>query len=181
MGIDPVIFQNVVDNVRAEILPRMPTLKLDPALIAKIAQKVPIFSGMNPAGLIATLAKADPMPLKAGETVFNEGDIGNSFYVLISGEVTVEKRRDGKVVSLAKLGAGECFGEMALVGNEVRSATVRALSDMVAMRFYRELIDADAQGAAIVYRNIARILAGRLGESSVMLADLVTQHKTRTT
>ena len=66
---------------------------------------------------------------------------------------------------------------MALVGSHVRSATVRALRDTVTMRFERDQIDANPQSAHIIYRNIARILAARLDESSIMLADLVIQKK----
>jgi CRP/FNR family cyclic AMP-dependent transcriptional regulator len=178
MAVDPTIFQNVVQNMRAEVLPRPSNIKLDPALIQKIALKVPIFSGMSQSCLMDTLLVAEHFPVKAGDPVFREGDMGNSFYVLIAGEVAVEKLRDGKVVELARLGAGECFGEMALVGNDIRSATVRALSDAVTMRFYRELIDANPESASSIYRNIARILAARLGESSLMLADLVMKQKT---
>ena len=175
MGIDPAIIQNVAERVRAEVLPRTPAsagLKLDPAIIQKIAQKVPIFAGMNQPTLLAMLATGEHFTVGTGEAVFREGDMGNSFYVLIAGDVVVEKLRDGKPVELKRLGPGECFGEMALVGNDVRSATVRALGHVVAMRFYRELIDSNPEGASIIYRNIARILAARLGESSVALADL---------
>lgn len=177
MGIDPAIVQNVAERMRAEVLPRAappaaPALRLDPAIIQKIAQKVPIFAGMGQAALLATLATGEHFAVQTGEVVFREGDMGNSFYVLIAGDVVVEKLRDGRPVELKRLGPGECFGEMALVGNDVRSATVRALGPVVAMRFYRELIDSHPEGASIIYRNIARILAARLGESSVMLADL---------
>ncbi|MEK9802453.1 MAG: cyclic nucleotide-binding domain-containing protein [Curvibacter sp.] len=174
MGIDPAIVQNIAERVRAEVLPARtaPALKLDPAIIQKIAQKVPIFAGMSQACLLATLATGEHFTIQPGEAVFREGDMGNSFYVLIAGEVVVEKQRGGRPVELARLGPGECFGEMALVGNDVRSATVRATAAVVAMRFYRELIDSNAESASIIYRNIARILAARLGESSLMLAEL---------
>lgn len=175
MGIDPTIIQSVADTVRAEVLPRSPSLKLDPAIIQKIAQKVPIFAGMSQPLLLATLATGEHFSVKANESVFREGDMGNSFYVLIAGDVVVEKMREGKAVELVRLGPGECFGEMALVGNDVRSATVRALSHVVAIRFYRELIDSSPESASIIYRNIARILAARLGESSLMLANLATR------
>ena len=75
------------------------------------------------------------------------------------------------------MGTGECFGEMALVRNDVRTATVVALRDSVTMRFERERIDANPASAHMIYRNIARILSSRLDDSSVMLADLVVQHK----
>jgi len=174
MGINPAIVQNIAERVRAEVLPQRaaPALKLDPAIIQKIAQKVPIFAGMSQPCLLDTLATGEHFTVQAGEAVFREGDMGNSFYVLIAGDVVVEKMRDGKPVELTRLGPGECFGEMALVGNDVRSATVRATGPLVAMRFYRELIDANPESASAIYRNIARILAGRLGESSLMLADL---------
>src|SRR5262249_25332512 len=57
-----------------------------------------------------------------GEAVFEEGDLGDRMYAIRRGEVEVV--RDG--VRLALLGAGECFGEMALLGNLPRNATVRA-------------------------------------------------------
>lgn len=175
MGIDPTIIRSVAETVRAEVLTRAPGLRLDPALIQKIAQKVPIFAGMSQPLLLATLATGEHFSVKAGETVFRENDMGNSFYVLIAGDVVVEKVREGKAVELVRLGPGECFGEMALVGNDLRSATVRALDHVVAIRFYRELIDSSPESAAIIYRNIARILGARLGESSVMLTNLATQ------
>lgn len=173
MGIDPLIIQNVVENVRAEVLPAQPTLKLDPALIDKIATKVPLFRALPRQGLLGMLALAEHFPVQRGDVVFNEGDIGNSFYVLISGEVVVEKTVAGKKANLARLEPGECFGEMALVDREVRSATVRALGEIVVMRFYREQVDANPVVAAVLYRNIARILAGRLGASDTLLASLM--------
>lgn len=173
VSLDPAIVQNIAERVRAEVLPRLaPGLKLDPAIIQKIAKKVPIFAGMSEPCLLATLATGEHFSVQAGEAVVREGDMGNSFFVLIAGDVVIEKMRDGKPVELASLGPGECFGEMALVGNDVRSATVRATGQLVAMRFYRELIDSNPESASAIYRNIARILAARLGESSLVLADL---------
>ncbi len=175
MKVDPAIVQIHAENVRAAVIARPTPIKLDPAIVEKIKTKVPIFSGMTPDCLMRTLSVAEYFPVKAGEAVFNEQDIGDSFFVLIAGEVTIEKCRNGKMVELAKLSAGHCFGEMALVGNHLRSATVRATRDAVTMRFYRELVDLNPESAHIIYRNIAHILASRLHESSEMLADLVGQ------
>ena len=165
------------ENVRAEVLPKSGTIKLDPTIVQKIAQRVPVFAGMTPQCLLATLATAENYPVGAGEAVFREGDIGSAFYVVISGEVKVQKHKDGETVELARLGTGQCFGEMALVQNDVRTATVVAIGDSVTMRFERERIDAIPESAHVIYRNIARILASRLDESSVMLAELVVQKK----
>lgn len=172
MKIDPAIVQMSAENVRAEVIARSSALKLDPAILQKIKQQVPIFKGMTPDCLMRTLAMAEYFSVKAGEVLFKEQDIGESFFVLIAGEVRVEKLRNGQVVELARLSAGQCVGEMALVSKQLRSATVRALRDTVTMRFYRELIDTNPESAHIIYRNIASILASRLDDSSVMLADL---------
>ena len=178
MKVDPAIVQIHAENVRAEILTTpAAAMKLDPAIVDKIKRNVPIFAGMPPDCLLTTLAAADHFSVQAGEPVFNEGDIGGAFYVLVAGEVRVEKLRHGTVVELARLGAGQCFGEMALVGSHTRSATVRALRDCVAMRFDSDKIDANDRSAHIIYRNIARVLATRLGESSVQLATLVEKTK----
>ena len=175
MKVDPAIVKIWAENVRAEVIVRPNAIKLDPAIVQKIKQKVPLFAGMTLDCLMRTLAVAEYFPIKAGEVVFNESDIGDSFFVLVSGEVRVEKIRRGKVVELARLTSGHCFGEMALVSNHMRSATVRAVGDVVTMRFYRELVDANSESAHIIYRNIASILAARLDDSSVMLADLMHQ------
>jgi CRP-like cAMP-binding protein len=172
MPVDPAIVKIFAENVRADIIQRPAGLNLDAAIVQKIANKVKVFQGMTPDCLMSTLAMAEHTPHKAGAVVFNEGDIGSSFHVLISGEVIVEKTRGGRTVALAKLTAGECFGEMALVGNHLRTACVRALRDSVTMRFDRERVDAYSDSAHIIYRNIARILSSRLDVTSEMLADL---------
>jgi CRP/FNR family cyclic AMP-dependent transcriptional regulator len=175
MKVDPAVVKFFAENVRADIIVRPAGLNLDAAIVKKIANKVKVFQGMTTDCLMSTLAMAEHIPHKAGEVVFNEGDIGSSFHVLITGEVMVEKNRGGLAVPLAKLTVGECFGEMALVGGHLRSATVRATRDSATMRFDRERVDAYPDSAHIIYRNIARVLSARLDVSSEMLADLVVR------
>lgn len=173
--IDPAIAQNSVENLRAQPLVRPPGRKLDPALVRKIAQRVMVFAGIDESALQTLLARAEHYPLKAGQTVFEEGEIGSAFYVVLSGQVGVHKERLGRVVELARLGPGECFGEMALVRNDIRSASVVALEDTLAVRLDRALLDADPLSAHYIYRNIARVLAARLDLSSVQLAEQAAQ------
>ena len=175
MKIDPAVTRIFAENVRAEVIVRPAGLNLDDAIVKKIAERVKVFKGMSRDCLMSTLAMAEHMQLKAGEVVFNEGDIGSSFHVLVAGEVVVEKTKHGHALELARLGAGECFGEMALVSKHLRSATVRALGNAATMRFDSERVDSYPDSAHIIYRNIASILATRLDESSEMLADLISR------
>lgn len=65
----------------------------------------------------------------AGETVFHEGDPGREMFVVLSGSVEIYRQTEGdKIHSLATLGQGEMFGEMALVAKGRRFASARALA-----------------------------------------------------
>ncbi|MBI3667463.1 MAG: FAD-dependent oxidoreductase [Acidobacteria bacterium] len=61
-----------------------------------------------------------------GEIVFNQGDLGDSVYVIQEGECEVLREKDGKQEQLAILRTGEYFGEMALLSDASRNATIRA-------------------------------------------------------
>ncbi|MGE0025791.1 MAG: FAD-dependent oxidoreductase [Thermoleophilia bacterium] len=71
----------------------------------------------------ATQAHYEP-----GEHVFEEGDSGDSLYMILSGEAEVVKAFDEGAATVGVLGPGEYFGEMALLGHHPRSATITALT-----------------------------------------------------
>ena len=73
------------------------------------------------------------------ETIFREGDLGDSLYIILDGEVEITRDAPGQSdVPLARLGRGECFGEMGLVRQMPRSATVRTVTrvNILAMDHY---------------------------------------------
>ncbi|HET9488157.1 MAG TPA: FAD-dependent oxidoreductase [Methylomirabilota bacterium] len=77
-----------------------------------------------------------------GQTVFREGDRGDWLYVVVNGEVEIAQRAgDGEMV-LRRLGAGDCFGEIALVREGPRTATARCLSRVDILAVDREAFHA---------------------------------------
>ncbi len=87
------------------------------------AQNLYIFEGLSREEVVYFLMMSEAVFLKSGEVVMSEGDTSdNRAYVIQSG--SVEILRGGEVV--ATLGAGSLFGEIALITEEVRTATVRA-------------------------------------------------------
>jgi CRP-like cAMP-binding protein len=76
---------------------------------------------------LRTIAKvAEPVTVKAGTTVCDEGEVGQTFYFIVSGKASVI--RNGRKV--AEIGPGGYFGELALLDRLPRSATVKANEDM---------------------------------------------------
>ena len=67
----------------------------------------------------------------AGETILNQGETGDSGFVVVSGTVEVSVGSGKAPKTLATLSAGDVFGEMSLIDPSPRSATVRALTDVV--------------------------------------------------
>ncbi len=65
-----------------------------------------------------------------GDIVFRQGDLGDNVYVIQEGECDVLRERDGAQELLATLGRGEYFGEMAVLSDQTRNATIRARSTM---------------------------------------------------
>jgi CRP-like cAMP-binding protein len=67
----------------------------------------------------------------AGNVFFNKNDIGEEFYIILKGKIGIYiSDNEGSVLKVSELNCGDYFGEMALLGNKRRTATVHALSDV---------------------------------------------------
>ena len=90
--------------------------------------RCPIFESM-PSGRLTTISQSVTRERYApGELVIRQGEVGDKFYVVHQGEVSVLVDRGGGVGNVATLGAGDFFGEAALLTGEPRNASVRAMT-----------------------------------------------------
>jgi NADH dehydrogenase len=97
-----------------------------------------------------------------GEVVFNQGDLGDSVYVIEKGECEVWREKDGKQSHLATLVAGDYFGEMAVLADVSRNATIRARTalDVVLIRKNDfNLLKTSVPAFGDVFRELARARA----------------------
>jgi len=108
---------------------KMPTLN----------RKVRIFldwalSAVFPADLVEVRTVLESGVLKqhfeAGEIVFYQGDVGDKVYIIQAGECEVLQERDNVLSTVATLGPGDYFGEMAVLSDASRNATIRARTRM---------------------------------------------------
>jgi len=133
-------------------------------------RRVELFSAL-PGGVLATIAgELVSLRASAGTAIFHEGDAGDSFYVLLEGKLSVDS--GGKIV--ATLGPGDCFGEMAVLDRELRSATILVDEDSELYRLDSSAFF-DLIGERIgIARGIIRILCRRWRMSLASLDDAAT-------
>jgi signal transduction histidine kinase len=98
-------------------------------LSKEILRKVPLFEQLAEPDLDRLCSLTRPMPIKSGKVLMEEGAPGDSMYVVVDGDFEVTKRSGKQEVVLGHRGPGEVLGEMSLLDQSPRSASVRALVD----------------------------------------------------
>jgi CRP-like cAMP-binding protein len=110
-------------------------LSIEKVLFLKSA---PLFAAIEGEELAALADIALEHAFQPGEIIFEENQAPHHLYVLVQGKVEVFRRVDSKERSLAYLGEKECFGEMAILDDQPRSASVRAAEPTTVLKIDRE-------------------------------------------
>ncbi|MGA8603811.1 MAG: cyclic nucleotide-binding domain-containing protein [Thermoplasmata archaeon] len=105
---------------------------MDPESVMKQLAAVPLFSGLSKKLLHTLAATAADRTYKPGDVIVRQDEKAIRFYLVVDGKVEVE--RSGKVV--ATLGPGQYFGEMALLDEEPRTASVKATTQARCLVLY---------------------------------------------
>ncbi len=100
--------------------------------------KLPLFSEFAPAQIAMAASRLVPEHYQAGQDVITQGQTGDSFYIIRQGTLEVTVERDGARRRVAELGPGEYFGEIALLLNVPRTASVTAVSNSLVLRLRQE-------------------------------------------
>jgi DNA-binding NarL/FixJ family response regulator len=126
-------------------------------------RRLDFFSQFTDLELVRLLKICHTRKFQAGEILFREGDHGDRLYVLIAGQVHILKRRDGNKEVLATLGVGDCFGEMALVDQEPRSADAEAATECMVIEVNAQIInDINDILALKLFRKMAILVTKKL-------------------
>lgn len=124
----------------------------------KLIEKVPLFSKLSRKGLEDVAHLADELDLPAGKVMAKEGDRGREFFVLLDGVADVKKGDK----SVNKMGAGDFFGEIALVTHMPRTASVTAIEDVRVLVITERDFNALLKRSPEISRGIAEALAERI-------------------
>jgi signal transduction histidine kinase len=92
-------------------------------------RQIPLFADLSGEDLERLYSMAETVSIPAGQLVLREGDPGDSLYVVLEGELEVTKRQGSQDVLLALYDPGQFFGEMALLEQAPRSASVRTVQE----------------------------------------------------
>jgi CRP/FNR family transcriptional regulator len=100
----------------------------------ELLAQVPLFSTLAPDDLERVAQVAVPRRFEASQVVFREGDASDTCYVIRSGHVrALRAHLDGRSITLAQFGPGDHFGELAMLDDERRSATIETLEETEAI------------------------------------------------
>jgi CRP-like cAMP-binding protein len=124
-----------------------------------LLKQVPLFSGCSKKELEALAGIADEIDLQDGSVLTREGQPGREFFVLVEGTVEVTQGGEG----IAKLDAGDWFGEIALLTKATRTATVTASSPVrvlvVTDRAFRQVLETTPTIAVKMLERVGERLA----------------------
>ena len=101
------------------------------SVICEFLRRYPLFSDLQTSTLSEVADKMMVEEAQAGDIVIRQGDPGEQFYLIRSGQVEVIVEEDGKSRTVAELGEGQYFGEAALLRDEPRNATIVARTKSV--------------------------------------------------
>jgi MFS family permease len=137
-----------------------------PTAALAVLAKLPFFAPLEPEALESVAARAQWVSVGSGEVIFRQGDPGELFYVIVSGEVEVliDNRR-------ARFeGPGDYFGEIALLREVPRTATVVALTDTQLLSVDGDDFVAAVSGHAVGRQRLDSVAAARLAHMRPGLA-----------
>jgi CRP/FNR family transcriptional regulator, cyclic AMP receptor protein len=133
-----------------------------------------IFQGVDPDAAESLAKELEYVEARKGEIIFNEGDPGDSLYIVLSGKIKLGRRAaDGRQNLIALTGPSDMIGELSLFDPGPRSATVTTVTDATFASLSHEDLLRWLDGRPIVAHGLLAQLAGRLRRANDVVADLV--------
>ena len=129
---------------------------ITPPISNPVLKASPLFEGLSELELNAVTTFLEPRKIKKDEVIFTEGAVGEEMFILISGRISAwVNSADGNRHQLFEIKPGDFFGEMSIIANESRSASLTAIvdSDLVVFHgidFYRIIFEYPMIGVKIL-------------------------------
>lgn len=128
-----------------------------------LLKEIEIFSGLSAAELAAIAAVTKELDYPEGKTIIKQKDVGETVFLIIKGRVEViMEQADGKKVMLDHIGSGGAFGEMALIDDAPRSATIRTIEPSQFLILHKQEFKETAMEFPRIALQICSVLSRRI-------------------
>lgn len=129
-------------------------------------RRIRLFADMSDEQVEEFLGMIEKVKVRSFQNIVRQGEHGDSMYLILDGEARVSVKLDGKEDTIAMLGAGDFFGEVAVLDDGPRSADVVANKDCTLLKLSKKslqkIIETNAQLAALFLLAMNRFLGGRI-------------------
>jgi CRP/FNR family transcriptional regulator, cyclic AMP receptor protein len=137
----------------------------------ELLRRVPLFSGIEPAKLKLLAYTSDVVTYNPGQVLFRMGDAGDAAYVIIQGAAEVSIVTDTGDIPVAQLKDGDFLGEIAILCDTPRTATVTATSELKTLRIRKEQFFELLRQFPEMAIEMTRMLADRLTRTTAELVE----------
>lgn len=137
----------------------------------KLLRKIPLFANIEPSKLKLLAFTSERLSFEPEQVLFSQGDMGDAAYIIIDGEADIIIDTSGGPIIVATAKRNDIIGEIAILCDVPRTATVRAKSDLVTLVISKELFFRMVAEFPQMAVEIMRELAQRLENTNTKLRE----------
>ena len=144
----------------------------------ELLRNIPLFAKIEPSKLKLLAFTSERLTYQPDQVLCRHGDMGDAAYIIIEGEAAVRIAAASGDIEVARLGAGDVVGEIAILCDVPRTATVSAVDRVTTLKITKELFFRLINEFPQIAIEIMRELAARLERTNAQLRDAVSRNRT---
>ncbi|MFP6732000.1 MAG: Crp/Fnr family transcriptional regulator [Alphaproteobacteria bacterium] len=141
----------------------------------ELLRNIPLFAKIEPSKLKLLAFTSERLTFNPGDSLFKQGDEGDALYIIMEGEADVLVDTPGGQITVATMGVNDFVGDIAVLCDVPRTATVTATSKLTTMRVTKDLFFQLVCQFPQIAIEIMRVLAHRLDITTRKLQDVVSK------
>ena len=141
----------------------------------ELLRNIPLFAKVEPSKLKLLAFTSERMTFEPHQVVFKQGDMGDSAYIIVEGEADIMIDSPAGPINIASMSRNDFFGEIAILCDVPRTATVRATTKLVTLRISKELFFRLITEFPQMSVEIMRELASNLEKTTVKLREALAK------
>lgn len=142
----------------------------------ELLRRIPLFAKVEPPKLKLLAFASERVTFEAGQELFHQGDMPDAAYIVIDGTADVILDTQRGRVTVAHIGRNELVGEIGIICDVPRTATVQANSRLVTLKVSKDLLLRMIIDFPTMALEIMRVLAHRLEHTNAQLREALTEH-----